>query len=80
MGGALPPGVKVHPRDEAENVALMARAERMYESFSGQVRDYIGQMILNFQAVIDAQEPRAIAEARERFAQALDELEGSSPL
>ncbi|MCB2065154.1 MAG: Hsp70 family protein [Erythrobacter sp.] len=72
--------LKVHPRDEAENVALMARAERMYESFSGQVRDYIGQMILNFQAVIDAQEPRAIAEARERFAQALDELEGSSPL
>ena len=72
--------LKVHPRDEAENVALMTRAERMYESFSGHVRDHIGQMILHFTSVIDAQEPRAIADAREQFTAALDELEGRSPL
>ncbi len=72
--------LKVHPRDEAENVALMARAERMYESFSGPLRDHIGQMILQFTTVIEAQEPRAIAEAREQFIAVLDEIDGHSPL
>ncbi|MEL1250763.1 Hsp70 family protein [Aurantiacibacter gilvus] len=72
--------LKVHPRDEAENVALVARAERMYESFSGPMRDQIGQMILQFESVIEAQEPRAIAEARDQFAAVLDEIDGHSPL
>jgi len=72
--------LKVHPRDEAENVALKARAERLYESFSGLARDHIGQMILQFETVVDAQDPRAIADAREQFSAALDELERKSPL
>ena len=72
--------LKVHPRDEAETVALMARAERMYESHSGLARDYIGRMILQFESVVQAQEPRAIAEARTNFTAALDELDAAGPL
>ena len=72
--------LKVHPRDEQENVALMARAERTYESFSGPMREHIGQMILAFASAIESQDPRAILDAREKFTAALDELDGSAPL
>jgi molecular chaperone HscC len=72
--------LKVHPRDEAETVALMARAERMYESHSGLARDHIGRMILQFETVVQAQEPRAIAEAKANFTTALDELDATGPL
>jgi molecular chaperone HscC len=68
--------LKVHPRDEAANAAAMARAERCYEAFLGDRRQHIGQMILTFQAVLDAQEPHAIHDARESLEQALDQLEG----
>ncbi|APE28282.1 Hsp70 family protein [Aurantiacibacter gangjinensis] len=72
--------LKVHPREDQENIALMARAERMYESHSGMMRDHIGQLILQFESVIEAQDQRAIAEAREQFSAALDQLDGASPL
>lgn len=68
--------LKVHPRDEAANAAAMARAERCYEAFLGDRRQHIGQMILMFQGVLDAQEPHAIHDARESLEQALDQLEG----
>ena len=72
--------LKFHPGEEQSNVALMARAERCYESFSGERRDMIGRMILQFEEVVGKQEERAIAEAREQFTAALNELEANSPL
>lgn len=68
--------LKVHPRDEAENVAVMARAQRCYEGFTAERRDYVGRCILAFEAVLAKQEPRAIEEARDVLARQLDELEG----
>ena len=73
-------GLKVHPREEAENVALMARAERCYESFTGQVRTMIGEWITDFRGALDRQDKRVIAEARAQLAQALDRLEENPPL
>lgn len=72
--------LKVHPRDEQENVAAMAQVQRCYESFTGPVRDQIGQWITEFQGALDKQDPRIIAEARAQLLTALDELEGNSPL
>ncbi|OZA94778.1 MAG: molecular chaperone HscC [Erythrobacter sp. 34-65-8] len=72
--------LKVHPRDEAENVAAMARAGRCYESFTGHVRQTIGDWITDFQGVIDKQDKRLIAEAREQLLAALDRLEENPPL
>jgi molecular chaperone HscC len=69
-------GLKVHPRDEAANAAALARAERCYESFLGDRRDHIGAMILNFEAVLEKQEPRAIQQARTELEQVLNALEG----
>jgi molecular chaperone HscC len=64
--------LKVHPRDEAENIALMARAARCYEGFIGPTREVIGQWIGQFEGVLERQDQRDIAAARERLAQALD--------
>lgn len=72
--------LKVHPREEAPNVAVLARAARCYEHFTGPAREYIGQHIGRFETVLAHQDPRAIALAREELAGALDELEGRSPL
>lgn len=73
-------GLKIHPREEAENVALMARAERCYESFTGQVRTMIGEWITDFRGALDRQDKRVITEARAQLAQALDRLEENPPL
>lgn len=68
--------LKIHPREDAENVAAIARAERCYEGFLGERRDYVGHLIQTFQAAIDGQDPRTIEAARKEINQRLDELEG----
>ncbi|MEM8725051.1 MAG: Hsp70 family protein [Pseudomonadota bacterium] len=72
--------LKVHPRDEAENVALLTRAERAYEGFIGPQRDFIGQWLTEFKGALEKQDPRLIAEARDALVKVLDEMEGNSPL
>lgn len=72
--------LKVHPRDEAENVAAKARAERCYESYIGQMRDYVGQWITQFDGALEKQDPRIIADVRGQLLAALDDLEANPPL
>lgn len=72
--------LKIHPREDAPNVAVLARAARCYESFTGPAREFIGQHIGRFETVLAHQDPRAIAIARQELTGALDELEGRSPL
>ncbi len=67
--------IKLHPREQAENAALLARAERIYaESLRGQ-RDYVRSMILEFEAAITDQSNRDIASIRSAFGEALEDLE-----
>ena len=66
--------LKHHPREEAGNVALMARAERCYEDHIGEARQAIGHWITQFAGALDTQDPRRIAEARELLAAQLDEI------
>jgi molecular chaperone HscC len=68
--------LKFHPREAAENAAAMARAERCYESFLGERRDYIGSLIGRFTSALESQDPRTIDTARAQMLEALDELEG----
>lgn len=72
--------LKVHPRDEAENAALLARAERAYEGFIGVPRDYIGQYLTDYKGALEKQDPRVIADAREKLVQLLDEIEANPSL
>ena len=68
--------LKVHPRDDAENVALLARARRAYESFLGATRAAIGQMIGQFEGALATQDDRIIGDARKAFGAVLDQIEG----
>lgn len=72
--------LKVHPRDEAENVAMMARAERAYEGFTGSAREVIGQGLTDFKGALEKQDPRIIADAREGLGRLIDEIDAHSPL
>jgi molecular chaperone HscC len=66
--------LKVHPRDQQENVALLARAERLYEEFIHE-RERIQHWMMQFRAALDSQDQARIEEHRGHFAEALDALE-----
>ena len=70
--------LKVHPRDEQTNLAMLARMERCYEQSLGERRAMIGQWLSQFAAILEAQNPRAIADARTKLTEALDSIEGES--
>ena len=72
--------LKHHPREEAGNVAVMARAERCYEDHIGELRQMIGHWITQFAGALDTQDPRTIADARAALVSRLDEIESASPL
>jgi molecular chaperone HscC len=68
--------LKLHPRDETANAALLARAKRCYEDHIGDRRAYVGGLISRLEAALDGQDPRQVAAAREEVGQALDAIEG----
>ena len=68
--------LKIHPREDQENVALLARATRCYESFLGDARHAVGQWIIVFEAALDGQNLRTIVQAREELTRQLNALEG----
>lgn len=72
--------LKFHPREDAENVALMARAGRCYESFTGEIREMIGRWITEYEAAVENQDPREIADSRGQLTARLDQLEAQSPI
>jgi molecular chaperone HscC len=77
---ALLAALKVHPRDDDANRALLARIERCYEQALGDKRTLIGSWISQFNAILDRQEPRQINEARAALSDSLDKLEGETYL
>jgi molecular chaperone HscC len=68
--------LKVHPRDADENRAALARASRCYEQFLGDKREFIGRALAEFESIMEQQNPRIIANARETLHQRLDQIEG----
>jgi molecular chaperone HscC len=71
--------LKIHPRESAENVALLARGERLYKQLLGERRLYVATMMQQFEQVLDQQDPDEISEARSQIESIFDELE-TSPL
>lgn len=70
-------GIKLHPREHAENAVLIAKAERIYaESLKAQ-RDYVRSLILDFEQAITDQSNRELDKVRERFSESLETLENN---
>lgn len=67
--------IKVHPRDEEVNRAVMARAERLYEELVGFDRDDLARAIEMFESVLSKQDRDAVEEARKGLTALLDNLE-----
>lgn len=67
--------LKFHPRDQELNIALLARAERLYEGRLGQERDEILNALRWFESVLEQQSPSEITEAQTRFGEFLDHIE-----
>ncbi|ALH81705.1 Hsp70 family protein [Sphingopyxis macrogoltabida] len=67
--------LKTHPRDVAENQYVVGWAARLYEEFIDERREHIGRMLLQFEGVLETQDPREIETARGSLAAALEELE-----
>ena len=72
--------LKFHPRESAENVAAMARAERCYEDFLSEERAMISGWIAEFKGALESQDPRRIADAKGMLLGNLDEIERVGPL
>lgn len=66
--------LKVHPREQQPNIALMARAERVYAEYID-YRDDVQLWLAQFRATLESQDPARITEQREAFSAALDTLE-----
>jgi len=66
--------LKIHPRDQQENIALLARAERLYEEFLHQ-RDQLQEWIMQFRAALDTQDGDLISRHRSELNRALDMIE-----
>src|SRR5262249_20595720 len=65
--------LKLHPRDDAVNRTLIARAERLYEERLGDVRNLIGEAISGFSVALERQKPNEIEQARKKLSAMLDE-------
>ncbi len=66
--------LKVHPRNQQENIAVLARAERLYEEHLHE-RERLQAWIMQFRAIIDTQDAALIVRNRDQFVEALDALE-----
>jgi molecular chaperone HscC len=66
--------LKIHPRDQQENIAILARAERMYEEYLHE-RTRLQEWIMQFRSVLNTQDVELIAQNRDEFGRALDALE-----
>lgn len=67
--------LKIHPRDQEENKLLILRAERLYEEALGDLRPLINRALMEFEAVLNRQNPKDIPAAREEFRSELLQLE-----
>ena len=67
--------LKIHPRDDAVNRTLIARAARLYEERLGDTRSVIGDAMSIFANALDRQKPEDIDAARRRLSVLLGELD-----
>ncbi len=71
--------LKTPPRDQAENRALIARAERLYAESLGAQREHIKRLLGNFEMALADQQLRDAGGLRRHFAEALDGFERTWP-
>ncbi len=69
--------LKVNPREQAENAAVVARAERLYGERLGEEREAVGAALDAFLLLLDRQDPARIEAARAELSGWLDGIDTS---
>ncbi|MES2048469.1 MAG: molecular chaperone HscC [Pseudomonadota bacterium] len=72
--------LKIHPRDQLEIRTLLARAERLYQQFRGEQREWLAGQIGRFEQIIATQDTRLVDKHKEEFGVLLDKIERDSYL
>lgn len=67
--------LKVHPRDQAQNRSLLARAERLYAQHLGFEREQLARLIGWYESILDDQNPQKIRQANTELGQSLEQFE-----
>ncbi len=67
--------IKIHPREEAENEALIAKLSAAYENALGDRRDQISQLLGHFESALTTYDKRIIANAKTEILESLKYLE-----
>lgn len=70
--------LKFHPREDESNRALLARANRLYETALGDNREYINNLISKFDAVLESQNLKEIEKVAKSLEEIVDNLEQGS--
>ena len=68
--------IKISPRYQSENKALLARLGRLYEQHLGEIRQTVNEWIKSFENALEKQDPEDISELRQVLNQYADQLEG----
>ncbi|MCX7552850.1 Hsp70 family protein [Marinicella sp. S1101] len=69
--------LKVHPRDNEAVKEVMWRAESIYENSLDEEREALNELIMQFQVIIDSQDPKRIAQAVSELSSALESFEAN---
>ncbi|WP_230656065.1 molecular chaperone HscC [Psychrobacter sp. I-STPA10] len=67
--------LKTHPRDQAQNRSILARAERLYAQRLGFERDQLARLIGWYETVLDSQDPQQIRKANSEISKSLEQFE-----
>lgn len=67
--------LKVHPRDQQENLYLSERAKRLYEDRLGDERQWIARALAQFELALDSQDEHTVRAAREEMKRLLDQID-----
>lgn len=72
--------LKIHPREDAHNRAIIARGERLYQETLGDTRERVAYLLSYFEQTVEGQDPKAIEEARNELARSFDDIEAETGL
>lgn len=72
--------IKIHPREETENRLLLARGERLYEIAKGDLREYIANVLSQFEKILQQQNADEIQKASVDIKGIFDDIEKQSPI
>jgi molecular chaperone HscC len=70
-------GIKIPPREQTANRAVIARAEHLYEEFIDNRCEEIGYTLRNFENFIHEADARKVDKARKEFSEFLDSMESA---